>query len=337
VSRALEWIDRFGDRDRDGFVEYARRSPTGLVHQGWKDSQDAIFHDDGRLAEAPIALCEVQAYVYEAKRRAATLAELMGERARAAALLAGAEQLRERFERDFWIEELGTYALALDDAKRPCRVRTSNAGHALFDGLADASRARRVAAGLLDLEMFTGWDPDGGHAGAAVHPMSYHNGSVWPHDNAIIAAGFDRYGLKQEAIAVLTALFEVSQFVDLQRMPELVCGFHRRAGEGPTLYPVACAPQAWAAGAVYLLLQACLGLRIDAVRRRITLNDPRLPEFLREIRVRTLAVGASSIDLLFERHAHDVGVTVLRKDGNVELVVVNEISGFRCFRFQIDL
>jgi glycogen debranching enzyme len=323
VDRALTWIDRFGDRDGDGLVEYARQSPTGLVQQGWKDSQDAVFHEDSRLADPPIALCEVQAYVYEAKRQAAALVELFGDSRRAASLLAEADALRDRFERDFWVEELGTYALALDGAKRPCRVRSSNAGHALFCGIAAPDRAVRVARGLIEPDMYSGWGVRTISASELrYNPMSYHNGSIWPHDNALIAGGFNRYGLKTEAMAVLSGLFDVSRYLDLHRMPELFCGFHRRAAEGPTLYPVACAPQAWAAGAVYLLIEACLGLSIDAVSRRIVLRDPRLPEFLREIRVRSLAVGGSTIDILFERHAHDVGVTVLRKDGDVELLVV---------------
>jgi glycogen debranching enzyme len=323
VERALHWIDRYGDADGDGFVEYARRSPTGLVQQGWKDSHDSVFHADGQLAEAPIALCEVQGYVYAAKLGAAHVADALGRPERAAGLRRQAEDLRERFEAAFWCDELDTYALALDGQKRPCRVRASNAGHCLFTGVVRPDRAKRVARTLLGSDSFTGW---GVRTLAATerryNPMSYHNGSVWPHDNALIAAGFARYGLMAEAVQVLTGLFDASLFVDLHRLPELVCGFPRRPGEGPTLYPVACAPQAWAAAAVYLLVQACLGLEVDGTQGRVTLTSPLLPESLPEVRVRNLRVGGGTVDLYLHRHGpDDVGVNVLRRDGPVQVVV----------------
>jgi glycogen debranching enzyme len=323
VERALHWIDRHGDVDGDGFVEYARRSPTGLVQQGWKDSHDSVFHADGQMAEAPIALCEVQGYVYAAKLGAADLADVLGRPERAAGLRRQAEELRERFEAAFWCDDLSTYALALDGDKRPCRVRTSNAGHCLYTGIARPDRAKRVARTLVGSDSFTGW---GVRTLAATerryNPMSYHNGSVWPHDNALIAAGFARYGLMAEAAQLLTGLFDASLFVDLHRLPELFCGFPRRPGEGPTLYPVACAPQAWAAAAVYLLLQACLGLDVDGPQGRVTLTSPLLPESLPEVRVRNLRVGAGAVDLYLHRHGpDDVGVNVLRREGPVQVVV----------------
>jgi glycogen debranching enzyme len=323
IERALAWIDRAGDRDGDGFVEYIRFSPTGLAHQGWKDSSDAVFHADGRLAEPPIALCEVQGYVYDARRSVATLAEALGDRAAAERLRRQAERLRQQVEEAFWIEELSTYALALDGRKQPCRVRTSNAGHLLFCGLPSAARAARVARTLLDLDSYSGWGiRTVSAAERRYNPMSYHNGSVWPHDNALIAAGLSRYGLQEEVLTVLRGLFDASEHVELCRMPELFCGFHRRPGQGATLYPVACAPQAWAAAAVFLLLEACLGLEIDGRCGRITLRRPRLPDFLREVRVENLRVGPTSVDLLFERHPADVGVSVLRRDGEIEIIVV---------------
>jgi glycogen debranching enzyme len=323
VERALHWIDRYGDADGDGFVEYARRSPTGLVQQGWKDSHDSVFHADGRLAEAPIALCEVQGYVYAAKLGAAQLADALGRPEHAADLRRQAEALRERFEEAFWCDDLGTYALALDGQKRLCRVRTSNAGHCLYAGIARPERARRTARTLLGSDSFTGW---GVRTLAATerryNPMSYHNGSVWPHDNALIAAGFARYGLMTEATQVLTGLFDASLFVDLHRLPELFCGFPRRPGEGPTLYPVACAPQAWSAAAVYLLLQACLGLEVDGPQSRVVLTSPVLPESLPELRIRNLRAGRGTVDLYVSRHGpDDVGVNVLRREGQVQVVV----------------
>jgi glycogen debranching enzyme len=323
VERALHWLDTAGDPDGDGFVEYDRHSATGLVQQGWKDSNDSVFHADGALARGPIALVEVQGYAYAARRGAAELAARLGRADRAADLERRAEELRERFERAFWCEDLSTYALALDGQKRPCRVRTSNPGHCLFTGIVSPDRAARVARTLLDDRSFSGWGVRTVAEGEArYNPMSYHNGSVWPHDNALIGAGLSRYGLRAEAMAVLAGLFDASLFMDLHRMPELFCGFGRRPGEGPTLYPVACSPQAWAAGAAYQLLQGCLGLRIDGPAGRVLFRYPVLPEFLREVRLRRLRVGGATVDVRLERHGEDVGVNVLSRAGRVEVAVI---------------
>jgi glycogen debranching enzyme len=323
LEAALHWIDDYGDRDGDGFVEYQRQTSQGLEQQGWKDSQDAVFHADGALARAPIALCEVQGYVYAAKRAAAELAVLLGHLPRADALRAQADALQKHFEQAFWCEELSTYALALDDDKRPCRVRTSNAGQCLMTGIASPEHARRVARTLLDGNSFSGWGVRTvADTEARFNPMSYHNGSVWPHDNALIALGLARYGLKEEVLPILTGLFETSYFMDLHRLPELFCGFGRRAGRGPTLYPVACAPQAWASAAVFLLLQACLGLGIKGAEGRILFDNPLLPPALREVRIRNLRVGTAVVDLLLERHGKEMGVNVLRREGGVTITTV---------------
>lgn len=323
VERALEWIDTHGDPDGDGFVEYCRHSPKGLVHQGWKDSHDAVFHADGTLAEGPIALCEVQGYVYAAKLYAAMLASVLGQSGRAVKLRAEAEALRERFEQAFWCEDLATYALALDGKKRPCRVRTSNAGQCLFSGIVSPERAPRLARTLMSEDSFSGWGVRTVASGEVrYNPMSYHNGSIWPHDNALIAFGLARYRLRAEVLRILTGMFDASLFVDLHRMPELFCGFPQRPGEGPTLYPVACAPQAWAAAGVFLLLQSCLGLHIDGVQRRISFCYPVLPAFLRRIRIGNLRVGGAVVDLRLERHRADVSINVLRREGDVEIAVV---------------
>jgi glycogen debranching enzyme len=323
LEAALRWIDSYGDPDGDGFVEYLRHSPTGLVHQGWKDSHDSVFHADGSLARGPIALCEVQGYVYAAKRAAAGLAALLGHEKKARELVQQARALQERFEEAFWCEELSTYALALDGAKQPCRVRTSNAGHCLLAGIAQPERARRVAQTLLSAESFSGW---GVRTVAATetryNPMSYHNGSVWPHDNALLAYGLSRYLIKDEVLKIMDGLFHASLFMDLHRLPELFCGFVRRPGEGPTLYPVACAPQSWSAGAVFLLLQACLGLEVKGPEAQVCFSYPCLPPFLKEVRIRNLKVGEASLDLLLRRHPHDVGVNVLRREGDIEVRVV---------------
>ncbi|GAB4356859.1 MAG: amylo-alpha-1,6-glucosidase [Immundisolibacter sp.] len=324
VVRALEWIDRYGDQDGDGFVEYGRRSHHGLVNQGWKDSEDSVFHADGSLARGPIALCEVQGYVYGAKRAAAGLAAALGDDDRAHALTEAANTLRHRFEHAFWCEELATYALALDGDKRPCRVRASNAGHCLFTGIATPDHARRVAATLMSETSFSGW---GVRTLATTeqryNPMSYHNGSVWPHDNALIAAGLARYGLKDAAVRILTGLFDASVFFDLHRLPELFCGLARRPGEAPTGYPVACSPQTWASAAVFLLLESCLGLRVLGRERRVLLSNPLLPPTLAQVTLRNLRLDDACIDLTVTRR-DDAGasVTLMRREGNLDLVVV---------------
>jgi len=324
VERALAWIDHYGDVDGDGFVEYARRSKLGLIHQGWKDSHDAIFHADGTSAEGPIALCEVQGYVYAAKVAAAKLAKLFGDDARARDLSKQAKTLSRRFEETFWCDELSTYALALDGRKQPCKVRTSNAGHCLFAGIGTQEHARRVAATLTDEASFSGWGiRTVATSEARYNPMSYHNGSVWPHDNSLIAAGFARYDLRESTATVLAGLLDASLFLDLHRLPELFCGFPRRPGEAPTLYPVACAPQSWASGAIFLLLEACLGLNVSAPERRVTFSKPILPRFLQQVTIRGLKVGDARVDLLLTRHDEgDVGVNVLRREGALDVVVL---------------
>jgi glycogen debranching enzyme len=323
IERALVWIDHHGDVDGDGFLEYARRSPRGLVAQAWKDSFDSVMHEDGQLAEGPIAPCEVQGYVYAARRAAAELARVMGDPARATHLEQQADDLRERFERAFWCEDLATYALALDGAKRPCRVRSSNAGHTLFAGIASHERARLVVDGLLDERAFSGWGIRTLDATAArYNPISYHNGSVWPHDNAMLAMGMARYGHKQAAARLLSSLFDASVHFDLMRVPELFCGFRRREHEGPTLYPVACSPQSWAAAAPFLLLQACLGLEIDATCSRIVLDRPVLPASLRHVAIRNLRVGRAVADMELENHGFDVAVYIARRVGELQVATL---------------
>jgi glycogen debranching enzyme len=322
IELALQWIDRAGDLDGDGFVEYSRRSKDGLIHQGWKDSQDAVFHADGSSAEGPIALCEVQGYVFAAKRRAARLALVLGHTKQARRLLKEADTLRTQFERSFWCHDLSSYALALDGFKQPCRVRASNAGHCLWTGIAEQKHGLRTAKTLVGEEFFSGWGVRTVAATEArFNPMAYHNGSVWPHDNALIAAGMASYGFKQGAVKILGGLFDASLFLELHRLPELWCGFPRRPGEGPTLYPVACSPQTWSSVALFLLLQSCLGLRIEAPRARLSFSQPVLPPFLEHIEIKNLRIGDAAVDLSLERHAKDVGINILRREGRVEIVV----------------
>ncbi|MEW5802035.1 MAG: amylo-alpha-1,6-glucosidase [bacterium] len=323
IESALEWIDTYGDVDGDGFVEYQRHIPEGLVNQGWKDSHDSIFHADGTMAQGPIALCEVQGYVYDAKRRAAQLASVLGYTEAAARLMAQAQALKERFEKTFWCEDLSIYALALDGNKKPCRVRTSNAGHCLFSGIASKEHARRTAESLLDNTFFSGWGiRTVADTEKRYNPMSYHNGSIWPHDNSLIAYGLSRYKLNGMIPKIMTGLLDATLSMDLHRMPELFCGFVRRPGEGPTLYPVACAPQSWAIGSVFLLLQACLGLSVNANEGNVCFCHPFLPDFLEEVEIKNLRVGKASVDLLLRRHIEDVGVMVLRREGAVGVTVI---------------
>ena len=319
---ALSWIDKYGDRDGDGSSSTSAH-PEGLAQQGWKDSHDSVFHADGTLAQGADCPVRGAGLRLRGQRGAAKLAVALDHIDAADELARQAAALRRRFEEAFWCEDLGTYALALDGEKRPCRVRTSNPGHCLFTGIAATDRAARVAQTLLHPESFSGWGVRTVAEGEArYNPMSYHNGSIWPHDNAIVGAGLARYGWKDGAAKILGGMFDASLFVELNRMPELFCGFRRRPGEGPTRYPVACSPQAWSAGSVYQLLQACLGLRVEAGTNRVCLDYPLLPEFLEEVRVRGIRVGTGSVDLLFRRHGDDVGVNVLARSGGVQVVVV---------------
>jgi glycogen debranching enzyme len=323
IEAALRWIDGPGDPDRDGFVEYRRASEQGLANQGWKDSYDAIFHADGRLAEGFIALAEVQGYVFAAKRLAARCALRLGLEEQAGQLATEAQALAARFEQAFWCEELGTYALALDGEKQPCRVRTSNAGQLLFSGIVREDRARLVASDLMRPHFFTGWGiRTVAHGEARYNPMSYHDGSIWPHDNALIALGLARYGLKHSVAHLFKALFDAATYMDLRRLPELFCGFRREKRRGPTLYPVACAPQAWASATPFTLLEAALGLEFDAARGEIRLRNPRLPAFLNEVVLRDLQLGPSSVDLRVSRHGDEVSLEVLRTRGRIQVSIV---------------
>ena len=323
IEAALGWIDGCGDPDRDGFVEYQRATDQGLANQGWKDSFDAIFHADGRLAEGTIALAEVQGYVFAGKQLAARCARRLGLSERAHALDTQAQRLAAQFEDAFWCPDLGTYALALDGAKRRCEVRTSNAGQLLFTGIVREDRARMVAADLMRPHFFTGWGIRTVARGEArYNPMSYHDGSIWPHDNALIALGLARYGLKSAVEQLFKGLFDAASYMDLRRLPELFCGFQRERRRGPTLYPVACAPQAWASATPFTLLEAALGLEFDPGRGEIRLRHPRLPAFLNEVTLRDLQLGSSSVDLKVCRHGDGVALEVLRTRGEIQVSLV---------------
>jgi glycogen debranching enzyme len=322
ATAALTWMNTYGDRDGDGFVEYHRQTKEGLANQGWKDSQDAVFHHDGRYAEGPIALCEVQAYVYGAKRHAAILARALQLNAEADAFELQATDLQREFEEQFWCEELGVYAIALDGAKQPCRVVSSNSGQVLLTGIASSERAARIAATLLSPACFSGWGIRTlATSESHYNPMSYHNGSVWPHDNGLIAMGLARYGHQGATAQIFSAMFEAASYMDLRRLPELFCGFIRRQHNGPTQYPVACAPQAWASATVLALVQSLLGLELRDATREIAFFRPQLPPFLDHLHLRNVKLSCGSADVLLHRHGGDVSVTQTRRDGDVSVVV----------------
>jgi glycogen debranching enzyme len=322
IQLALQWIDDYGDSDGDGFIDYMRHGNRGLIQQGWKDSNDSVFHADGSIATPPIALCEVQGYVYAAKIAAAQIARRMGKVEMSTQLHSQAEKLQQQFHQAFWCEDLSLYALALDADKQPCCVRASNAGHCLYSGIASPEVAPRLVQALLSPDFFNGWGIRTVAAGEArYNPLSYHNGSVWPHDNALIAAGMARYGFKELAGRILLALLDVSATVELRRLPELFCGLERRKGQGPTLYPVACSPQTWSAAAGYLVVQACLGISVHDDEKKIVLDQPYLPEGIPQLLIKDLRSGDSSVDLQLDRSHNSVSVRVLRKHGKLEIVV----------------
>jgi glycogen debranching enzyme len=323
IEAALSWIDQYGDADGDGFVEYRRATDQGLANQGWKDSFDAIFRTDGSLVEGDVALAEVQGYVFAAKLAAARCARKMELHERAVALEHQAAQLAERFEAAFWCPELNNYALALDGEKNPCRVQASNAGQVLFSGIASPEHAAKVADTLLGPQFFSGWGIRTVAKGAArYNPMSYHNGSIWPHDNALIALGFARYGLKSAVTQLFKGLFDAATYMELRRLPELFCGFKRQASRGPTLYPVACSPQAWASATPFTLLEASLGLEFDPANNEIRLRNPRLPAFIDDVLLRNLQLGDARVDLRIRRVKDEVALDIVRSRGKMQVSIV---------------
>jgi glycogen debranching enzyme len=323
IEAANLWIDEYGDADGDGFIEYHNRSANGLVNQGWKDSYDSVSHEDGTLATGPIALCEVQGYVYDARKQIASLARILGKNDFAEKLESQAVQLRTTFNEKFWDEELKTFVIALDGDKNPCRIVSSNAGHCLFSGIADEHKAGLVVNTLMSADMFNGWGIRTlSRREKRYNPMSYHNGSVWPHDVALIAYGFFRYGYMKDALKLCGALFQASLFLELQRLPELFCGFMRRYGEGPTAYPVACSPQAWSVGAVFLLLKACLHIEIDGVKKRVTFRKPSMPEFINTISLSGLELfEGKKASFEIHRYKEDTGLSVQECPGDWQITV----------------
>jgi len=323
LTRAMKWIEEDGDSNRDGFVDYARGRETGLANQGWKDSHDSVFHADGRAAEGPISLVEVQGYAYAAKLAMAKLARLRGDAAAAVRWRMRAKAMRAAVERAFWFEEDRYYAVALDGDGRACRVRTSNAGHLLYVRLPSARRAAMVIEQLTSTSFDDGWGIRTLARGQPrFNPMSYHNGSIWPHDTALCAAGIAHYGHRQAAARILSELLSTASQFD-HRMPELYCGFQHRPGEPPVGYPVACLPQAWSSGAAFMLLQACLGISIAGSTGVVRIERPELPAEMSRLRLWGLAVGNARIDLAFERVGPRIAVTPIGPlPASVEVLVL---------------
>ncbi len=319
---ALDWIDRHGDLDGDGFVEYERRSERGLLNQGWKDSGDAIRDRTGDESVAPIALAEVQGYVYDAKRRMARLARMRGDEVHGDRLDREATELAARFETAFWVEDQRYYAMALDADKRQADAIGSNVGHCLWSGIIARERCHDVVERLLRPTMFSGWGiRTYASDQAGYNPIGYHTGSVWPHDTSLIAAGFKRYGFHEACNRLIGPMMEAAQRFADYRLPELFCGFDRTEAPVPVPYPVACSPQAWAAGSSFLFLETMLGLRAHADRRELELLQPELPEWLGKVTLKDLRVGHASVDLLFHRWRGTTSAEVLRKVGDVAVTI----------------
>lgn len=319
---ALAWIDDWGDLDGDGLVEYHRRADRGLLNQGWKDSSDAIRDRTGASAEPPVALAEVQGYVHDAKRRMAGLARRRGDRGLAERLEREADDLRARFEAAFWVEDQGSYAMALDRHKRPANAIASNAGQAMWGGIVDPARAASVVRTLTGSGLDSGWGIRTLGAGQpGYNPLGYHTGTIWPHDNALIAAGMKRYGFDAEASALAGRIFEAAQrFGDL-RLPELYCGFDRTEVDVPVPYPVACSPQAWSAAAPLLLVRTILGIRASAADHSLELVRPHLPSWIGKLTISNLRIGDATADLLFHRWRGTTSAEVLRKDGELDVTI----------------
>jgi len=331
IERALDWIDNHGDKDGDGFVEYLRGAESGLGNQGWKDSQDSISHADGTLAEGAIALCEVQGYVYAAKKAAGDMARSLKLTTKADALYKQAKDLKEKFNQVFWSDDLGTYALALDGHKKPCLVSSSNTGHLLFSGIVPDDRAAQVADRLMADDMFTGYgirtlSANEKRYEPVKNPEGYHNGTVWTHDTAICAAGMARYGMEDKASKLLSALFDAARHFPQQRLPELFGGLARDTQNNtpPAPYPVACNPQAWASASESLLVQSMLGLKIDGHKKQVTIENPRLPAWLTELTLHGLQIGDGSISLRFQRHDEGVDITHIGGSPDIDLHIIRD-------------
>ena len=318
---ALEWIDKYGDIDQDGYIEYNPKNTKWAANQGWKDSTNSSVHQDGSLAVPPIALVEVQGYVYHAKKGMAEIFFYLGEKDKAEKLEKDARKLKDKFNRDFWVEERKYFAFGLDYQKKQIASITSNPGHCLYSGIVSQDRSEAVVKKLLSNEMFSGWGiRTMGENEVGYDPMSYHNGSVWPHDNSIIINGLTRYNYCREAIEVINGLIKASQYFKYNRLPELFCGFSQKETQRPIEYPVACSPQAWACGSIYLIIQSLLGINADVINNRIYLK-PILPDKINKIEIKNLKTGNNRVDFMLTKGKDRIKLSDVKIEGNIELVL----------------
>jgi glycogen debranching enzyme len=316
LTAAIQWLLEFGDLDGDGLIEYCRRDPKGLFNQGWKDSGDANLHADGRIAEPPIALIEVQGYASDALARASALYRILGLAEKATTLAERSQQLRQQFDQAMWLPKMHYYAMALDRDKKPLEVMASNPGHLLFANAVDTDRAAAVVKALMGHGLNSGWGIRTlSQEELTFNPMSYHRGSVWPHDNALIAYGMAVYGFHEESSRLCTALYDAALHFRDYRLPELFCGIQRSRRDEPVQYPVSCSPQAWASGALFLIFTALLGIRVDALNREIKIVNPHLPDFLKELAIDGLRVGSSRVWLEFLRQGKRTFCNVAKIEG----------------------
>ncbi len=324
LENALNWCREFGDMDGDGYIEYLCRSEKGLINQGWKDSWDGVIHRDGTIPEGPIALIEVQGYYYRALLDAAELYQMAGSNLKAADLRERADQLRSRFVHDFWQNETGFALYALDRYKKPLPTIVSNPGHCLFTGILPDSLTVKVIERLMEPDMFSGWGIRTMSADEAPYnPMSYHNGSVWPHDNSIIGFGMRQSGALDELLLLTDTIFEAAQFFDHMRLPELFCGFTRAGKAGPVRYPIACDPQAWSVGSVFLLLRSILGLQCRG--NELYVRSPHLPQSLKMLRLENIRVGSGTVSLEFARREQHTYTSVIGTEGMAKVIFEKEV------------
>ncbi|MDO8886097.1 amylo-alpha-1,6-glucosidase [Candidatus Oleimmundimicrobium sp.] len=322
IDNAVNWIKNYGDKDGDLFVEYERKSEKGLDNQGWKDSFDSVFHIDGKIAKPPIVLAEVQAYVYYALRRMSQVYDKLGEPQKSMSLVSWAEALKKKFNKEFWMEEANYLAMALDADKRQVKTITSNPGQVLWTGILDENKAKKVAERLMRPDMFSGWGVRTvSKLAKGYNPMSYHNGTVWPHDNALITRGLKRYGFDWATEEIVTGLYDVATHHAYMRLPELFCGFTREEGSWPIDYPVACSPQAWSAGSIFMILQSLLGISSDAPNDVLYINNPILPNWLKTVELKGLRVGKNVLDISFRCENNTTSFTVPRKEGKIKIIM----------------
>lgn len=321
--RAMQWIEKWGDIDGDGFIEYAKQSPTGLINQGWKDSHDSVMHADGRLAQAPIRLCEVQGYGFRARMEMAVLAQLLGDQDLSVRFRREALELKSKFRERYWDSAEQFVYLALDGNSLPCAVRSSNMGHCLWSKVLTQDQAESISKMLISDSMFSGHGIRTlSSREVAYNPLSYHNGSIWPHDNSMIMEGFRYYGHTSELEVLALGLMGVLESSDDFRLPELFCGFRKRGDEPPVPYEVACKPQAWAAGSLFLMLKSILGISIDVDQPYLVFNSPLLTPKINHLEIKNLKGRDWEVDLSVKRAKHGTYVEVTRRHGNLRVLTV---------------